>query len=335
MDNDRNQLTQQSVYEANLISGIMWNDVESVKSLLKYVNPSVDENLALWIAIKRGYIDMVKLLLTDPRVGFDLEDGSAIELAAGIGRKEIVALLIADHRARSYHLISAVKAAAVYGYAEIVKLLLADPRVNESRFTVDFALSMASRYGHTGVVQMLLSRVDKSNINYEIKAAARWNQMGVIKLLLADPRADSSAINRAMYDTARHGHVDMIKLLMSDPRVDPRYDHAAAFIAGIDGGQDKVTSFFIKSGLVLKEDMREAMYVATRGKNNKILQMLLDHFGYYANVQCYVDALSLSRNMLTTRKNNASWRSHLWKYYSIIRRLVRDHLVIDLLHSLL
>ena len=60
----------------------------------------------------------------------------------------------------------AIRLASQYGHTEVVKLLLSDPRVNPADDN-NFFICFASKNGHLNVVKLLLSdpRVDPSDNN--------------------------------------------------------------------------------------------------------------------------------------------------------------------------
>ena len=116
-------------------------------------------------ACQMGHIDIVRILLADPRVDPSDYDNFAI------------------------------RKASQYGRFEVVKLLLADPRVDPTVYD-NKAIRWASRYGRLEVVDLLLadSRVDPSDYdNKAIRWASANGHFEIVKLLLADPRVDASS----------------------------------------------------------------------------------------------------------------------------------------------
>jgi hypothetical protein len=134
------------------------------------VDPSAQNNLAIRRACRdalaeaseNGHVEVVRLLLTDPRV-----DPSAQNNYAICGASE-------------------------NGYLKVVRLLVTDPRVDPS--TLDnYAIRFASQNGHAGVVRLLLTdpRVDPSaRDNEAMRWASKNGHVEVVRLLLTDPRVD-------------------------------------------------------------------------------------------------------------------------------------------------
>lgn len=170
------------------------------KSIMKLleddrVDPSFNNNIVLRAACVNGPIELVKLLLVNPKVKVD-SDPHLIELASKNGQLDIVKLLLEDTRfnpgiGQNY----AMRLASTAGHIDIVKVLLADPRVNPADNSNE-AIQFASRYGNLEVVKVLLAdnRVNPSDQNfYAIKMAAKHNHMDIVKLLL--PRTDVTQIS--------------------------------------------------------------------------------------------------------------------------------------------
>ncbi len=91
----------------------------------------------------------------------------------------------------------AIRIASEYGQTEVVKLLLTSSRVDPTAGT-NFAITFASEYGHADVVKLLLDdgRADPTTRNnYPIKWATQNGHDAVVKLLLADKRVIDSIIN--------------------------------------------------------------------------------------------------------------------------------------------
>lgn len=108
------------------------------------------------------------------------------------------------------------------GDTEAVRALLEageDPSVDKS-----YGLRLASEYGYTGVVELLLAdgRADPgADNNYAIEWASRYGRTDIVKLLLADGRADPCVFNNsAILWASQNGHTGVVRLLASDARVD-------------------------------------------------------------------------------------------------------------------
>ena len=183
------------------------------------------KNYMLSIAAARGYVDIIKLLLQDPHVDPSTNNNSAIYNAIIHGHTEIVKLLLqhpnvnlSDVDFKNYALHIALE----YGYIEIIKLLLQDPRV-DPRDMNNYVIHKAIEYGYTEIIKLLLQdpRVNPNdNDNYILNKAIRYGRTQIVKLLLQDQRINpSDNDNYAMHLAIKNKHIDIIKLLLQDPRV--------------------------------------------------------------------------------------------------------------------
>jgi len=155
---------------SNFIQAVRDGDLEKVKLLLPISDPSENNSDAIRWASYNGHLEVVKLLLSDPRV--DSSDvNTAIRYASSNGRTEIVKFLLADPRVDpSANNSDAIRWASNNGHLEVVKLLLSDPRVDSS-YDINAAIRYASSNGHTEIVKLLLSdpRVDWRGIDEKMK----------------------------------------------------------------------------------------------------------------------------------------------------------------------
>jgi hypothetical protein len=81
--------------------GIKNNDANVIKSLLQtkeLIKPDNDYNWAIRESAKKGYVDLVKLLLNDNRVNPTEVQNYAIREASQNGHYDIVNLLLSDNR---------------------------------------------------------------------------------------------------------------------------------------------------------------------------------------------------------------------------------------------
>jgi Ankyrin repeats (3 copies) len=109
---------------------------------------------ALRWACEHGDIDIVRMLLADPRVDPSEASQDAIKWASNEGHMEIVRMLLADPRVDpSADDQIALRLASHNGHTEIFRTLLADTRVDPSADD-QIALTAASHEGHTEIVRM-------------------------------------------------------------------------------------------------------------------------------------------------------------------------------------
>ncbi len=219
----------------------------------------------LYEAVKNGHLDIVRILLADPRVDPAVNDNRAIRVAAGYGHLDIVEILLDDPRVDPSAEVNApIRWAASRGHCEVVNRLLADPRVDPTANN-NGALLVASEYGHADVVEALLAdpRVNPTAYGNEVlNDAIFYGHPDVVRALLSDPRVDPAYLdNNPLRLAAERGHVEIVKLLLADPRVDPSARDNFALCVATRYKQTKVVK-------VLLADSRVA--VSVRRKKRKL-----------------------------------------------------------------
>lgn len=183
--------------DSNFFNAIQNGDAETINILLHYVDPSEDQNEALIEASRRGYVEIVDMLLKDPRVNPNDMGSGSISLAAAEGRFELVKRLLEDPRidpngTGDEGQEAAIVYASLYGYYDIVKILLNDFRVNPS-IQYNQAIIDAAENGHYEVVKLLMddNRVDPSDQgNLAIMLSSKKNHCNIVKLLRTDQRVN-------------------------------------------------------------------------------------------------------------------------------------------------
>ena len=140
---------------------IKFNKLDIVDNLiLRGVDPSIENNVAIKWASEKGHFDIVDRLLRDERVDPSDQNNFAI--------------ITASHK----------------GHLNVINRLLENPRVDPADQN-NYAIMLASKEGHLDIVDRLLqySRVDPSDQNNEAIRFANINHhQNVVNRLLEDPR---------------------------------------------------------------------------------------------------------------------------------------------------
>jgi hypothetical protein len=154
-------------------------------------DPSISDNMAIYIASAYGYDYTVDILLKDSRTH-----------SGGLGDR-------------------ALYIATTYEQYEIVKKLL-DAGLNPAACD-NLAVINAAEQGNLMILEMLLEdkRTDPSDKNNDaIGRASENGHSNIVDRLLKDPRVNPGASNDyAFRAAAENGHIDIIGRLMLDPRV--------------------------------------------------------------------------------------------------------------------
>jgi ankyrin repeat protein len=187
-------------------------------------------SLLFW-AIENGDVAMVRLLLAEKCSHFNkkaAKERTALHLAALAGNEEITRLLLencdidvmATDRWNDEY--TALEHAASKGHENLARLLLDHTMVASSPRKDDFALLIATRFGHEREVQQL---IDKNiNINAEVlgeqdqavHVAAFHNHIGILKLLLENGADTRGCYNSGspLHAAATQGHLAATEVLL-------------------------------------------------------------------------------------------------------------------------
>jgi len=204
------------------ITAVYNNQIELVSMLLeKGVDPSIGN--ALHIATTNNYIELVKILLSDPRVDPSVYNNLNIRQSASYGHAEIVEMLLKHPVVDPSDLNNeSIIVACESGSIETVKLLLKDSRVDSAALNNN-ALYLAGINRHTTIVDLLLhdNRIDVGPFKEVFIACNNNDSNKIIELLLEGSIDPSSYHNFLIVWASKYGHIELVKILLSDLRVDP------------------------------------------------------------------------------------------------------------------
>ena len=112
-------------YMSTIYNACRDGNIAVVKRLLFLLaDPSANGNWAIQLASKHGHLEIVKLLLDDPRVDPSTSDNLAIRCASHNGHTEVVKLLLEDPRVDpSVYYNQAIRNSRENGHTEVVDLL--------------------------------------------------------------------------------------------------------------------------------------------------------------------------------------------------------------------
>ena len=231
-----------------LILAVAEGNKEIVNILLKH-DPSIVHatggcgDRALKIAISRGHLEVVKILLTqsilDPyanqQVLDELMGGSyhvgyktPINEALAGGNEEMVRILMEDGRFKLDH--DSLSAAAEGGDETLVVMCL-QRAFQRDQYWEKCPLSCAASEGHEGIVKLLLDdgRLDPSAKDRygrtPLHCAASGGHDNIVRLLLdredVDPDVKDMSMVTPLSDAAISGHTGIMRLLLGSDKVDP------------------------------------------------------------------------------------------------------------------
>jgi hypothetical protein len=178
------------------------------------------------LAIRRGYYDLVKLLLETTQINPGSNNNQAMIIASLNGYTKIADLLLKDSRVDpSARGNEAIRNAARNGDCRTVALLLKDPRVDPT-MNEDECIRLCCLRGYLGTVKILLSdkRVDPSTkenecIRNATKVLSYKHNIEICKLLLEDERVNPSQNDNEAIKNAANFNSETYELLLKDERV--------------------------------------------------------------------------------------------------------------------
>ncbi|KAJ3268685.1 hypothetical protein HDV01_002363 [Terramyces sp. JEL0728] len=109
-----------------------------------------------------------------------------------------------------------------YGCGDITSIMLLQSMSQD----LPEALSICCRFGYLQAAQYLLDiHVDATWDNNEpIRAAAHYNHLEIVQMLLLDLRVDpADNNNELLQDAATEGRYEIVELMMKDSRIDPSF----------------------------------------------------------------------------------------------------------------
>jgi len=292
----------------------VYNDqIELVSMLLeKGVDPSIQNNHAIHIATSQNYIDLVRILLNDPRVDPSINHNWDIREACMNGYTEIVKMLLNDSRVDPSDLDNeAIISTCCRGHTEIIKLLLKDSRVNPTARN-NLTIIRATLWQNSDIVRLLLQdgRIDVGEFedvflacidndpnkiielisngvdpcafdNMLIGWASKHGHANLVKILLKDLRVDPSAMKNFSIIHASHAsgshNINIVKKLLKDPRVDPGARDNQAIISACYAGKKEVVELLLKDHRVDPSVRNnKAIIFASRWGRESVVRLLLN-----------------------------------------------------------
>ena len=189
-----------------LINACVHGDVQLLDLLLKdpRVNPAAIQNLAIRSASRNGHLAVVDRLLREPRVDPAAMGNYAFLWACECGHLPVVNRLLEEPRVdpsaeRSVAIIRASK----YNMLDVVERLLQEPRIDPWTYNCA-ALELAIKNNHTPIIQLFLEydgprgALSSENFPLTLIAALKTENQIALKMLLQDSRATPLAVQTAI-----------------------------------------------------------------------------------------------------------------------------------------
>lgn len=189
------------------------------------LDPSADDNIAIFRAIELNDAGCLASLLRDARVNIAACGSEALSAAVAHNRTDAVRILLQDGRSDPTASDGKILCEAIrYGYADIVHLLLQDGRIDPSARDNE-ALFAAVFHNHNCALQLLLvdGRADPTaRGGILISRAIMMDRIESVRLLLQDGRLDPAANGSHSFPFAiARKNIRAVRLLLQDGRARP------------------------------------------------------------------------------------------------------------------
>lgn len=206
-----------------------WNDRSDIVKLLlsdPRVDPTANYNFAIKYTSRWGFYDTVKVLLEDSRIDPSVEQNVSIKNAVKSCNLDVIGLLLDDPRVDvTEPPLSALYLSFIDPITRnIANFICKHPNTNVSANDNE-ALKYATKNGYIDIVEFLLRdpRIDINAGNGMVfYNAVASDCVPIVKMLMEDPRLELSETNmkNAVYSSITDGNIEKLKVLLCDPRSD-------------------------------------------------------------------------------------------------------------------
>ena len=186
-------------------------------------------------------------------------------LAVELGKNDLIKELLETGADPSVYNDFGIKIASYKGNKELVELLLADHRVDQNN-SVCKAIRLAAMEDHTDIVDLLLPRVGPKYFGYLTKWAAEYGKVDMFRILLNDPRTNLSDTDkkeiihnamRSYLETKGHTsgqllwytqtkpNIAILKMIFADGRFDINTDNGYILRMSAEHGHARVVDMVL------------------------------------------------------------------------------------------
>jgi ankyrin repeat protein len=250
--------------------------IDIVKLLLN--DPRVNINSSLQIAAVNNNIDALKLLLSNGTLIRDNNYNNAFASAALNGRFDAVKLFLNDGIDPNVEdgepLINAIGG----NYLDIVELLLdhgADPSIRDNT-----PIIISAERGRVEMVKLLLSNenfVKDDDFDYLLVTVVIENNTEMVEILLDEGGADPNIEDGEPLIKAAAGSLEIVKILL-DHGADPSLNGNKALIEAIDNGKIEIVKVLLNDDRINpSHNDSEALIEAINHERTSIVKLLLEH----------------------------------------------------------
>ena len=256
-------------------------DVGAVEKLIHKVDPSSGDNYALrYCACNNGHLDIVKILMRDPRVDPSALQDIGIGWAIEKDFDDIFYYLIEDKRVNKNNIFVY---ASEYNRLDILNYLF-------DRYPIDIpecgssALDVCMSSDKTASILKRLLELG-CNPNYDdnslLLTACSVGNLEAVQVILDYSEIDPShPDNKPLTISANNGYYDIVVRLLKDSRVDPSYNNQEALNKACKMGHTNIAMHFLDDDRI---DVSMSNYLAIynsficESKNHDLFIQMLKH----------------------------------------------------------
>ncbi|KAJ3357303.1 hypothetical protein HDU91_005427 [Kappamyces sp. JEL0680] len=246
-------------YAIRLASENGHSEIVDVLLTDRRVDPSVMDNHAIYYAALEGHRQTVEILMKDSRVNpADSQNRTFARACQRVENLDILKLLLTDPRVDPKECeAEALENAAANDCVEILEFLLDDLKLNAS-VCADRALYTACQSGHELCVKILLDRNSNpaNPENPSIIPASKVGNPSVFKMIYADQRVDVSIRDSYAWRAAVHyGWKEIAQILIKDDRINLSVRNHVAFPKILQHGWVEMEKLYLRKCDATRKDL--------------------------------------------------------------------------------
>ena len=224
---DRNGSTWKEIYKnaveakKDFLAIVGYGYAEIIEGLIKLgVDPGQNNDEALVIAVKKGYADIVEILLRNPEVNPNTKEGLPLREASRNGHIEVLPLLLNHPKFKHKYTNLAIDKAISAHKMDIIELLVNGSGIRLSNIQKQRILIVAAKHNDLKLAKKALKNLNRIRHRNSYEFAIENNNSEMLRLLLEKSDINYEKEAEDLLDLAMEkGNLEIIKLLASEETV--------------------------------------------------------------------------------------------------------------------